>query len=120
MTETALVTGASGGIGEDLARLIAAGGRDVVLLARSVAKLQALADELSRAHQITASVLPADLSEPGAADQVARTLAERKLTIDILVNNAGFGTFGEFARENPQEQLRMLQGEIDRALSPEP
>jgi short-subunit dehydrogenase len=109
MKETALVTGASGGIGEDLARLLAAGGRDVVLLARSAAKLQALADELSTAHSITASVLAADLSEPGAAEDVARTLAERRLTIDVLVNNAGFGTHGEFARENPQEQLRMLQ-----------
>jgi len=109
MSEIALVTGASGGIGEDLARLIAAGGRDLVLLARSAAKLQTLADELSRAHKITATVLAMDLSEPGAADEVARTLAERRINIDMLVNNAGFGTFGEFARENPQEQLRMLQ-----------
>lgn len=109
MPEVALVTGASGGIGEDLARLIAAGRRDVVLLARSAPKLQTLADELSRAHKITATVLAVDLSEPGAADQVARTLAERRINIDMLVNNAGFGTFGEFARENPQEQLRMLQ-----------
>jgi short-subunit dehydrogenase len=109
MAEVALVTGASGGIGEDLARLIAAGGRDVVLLARSAPKLQALADELSGAHRITTTVLAMDLSEPGAADQVGRTLAERRIAIDMLVNNAGFGTFGEFARENPQEQLRMLQ-----------
>ena len=73
MREVALVTGASGGIGEDLARLIAAGGRDLVLVARSAPKLQALADELSRAHNITATVLAQDLSEPGAADEVART-----------------------------------------------
>ncbi len=109
MPEVALVTGASGGIGEDLARLIAAGGRDVVLLARSAQKLQALADELSRMHNVTATVLTQDLSEPGAADAVARTLAGRQVTIDVLVNNAGVGTFGEFARENPEEQLRMLQ-----------
>ena len=101
MAEVALVTGASGGIGEDLARLIAAGGRDLVLLARSVPKLQALADELSRAHRISATVLSMDLSEPGAADEVARTLAERRINIDMLINNAGFGTHGEFARENP-------------------
>jgi short-subunit dehydrogenase len=109
MSEVALVTGASGGIGEDLARLIAAGGRDVVLLARNAEKLQTLADELSGAYKITATVLAMDLSEPGAADQVARTLAERRIAVDMLVNNAGFGTFGDFARENPQEQLRMLQ-----------
>jgi uncharacterized protein len=109
MAEVALITGASGGIGEDLARTIAGGGRDVVLLARSAAKLQILADELSRAHKINATVLVADLSAPGAADEVARSLAERRMAIDILVNNAAFGSLGEFARENPQEQLRMLQ-----------
>lgn len=109
MPEVALVTGASGGIGEDLARLVAAGGRDLVLLARSAAKLETLADELSRAHNTTATVLATDLSEPGAAGEVARTLAERRIAIDVLVNNAGFGTHGEFAREDPDEQTRMLQ-----------
>jgi hypothetical protein len=109
MSEVALITGASGGIGEDLARLVAAGGRDVILLARSAPKLQTLADELSRAHQISATVLSVDLSAPGAADEVARTLAERRLAIDVLINNAGFGTHGDFAREDPAEQSRMLQ-----------
>ena len=109
MAEVALITGASGGIGEDLARLIAAGGCDVVLLARSAPKLQTLADELSRAHTISATVLAIDLSAPGAADEIARMLAERHIAIDVLVNNAGFGTHGEFARENPVEQSRMLQ-----------
>jgi short-subunit dehydrogenase len=109
MLEVALITGASGGIGEDLARLIAAGGRDVVLLARGALKLQTLADELSRAHKISATVLAMDLSAPGAADEVARTLAERRITIDMLINNAGFGSHGEFASENPVEQSRMLQ-----------
>ena len=108
MRETALVTGASGGIGKDLARLLAADGCDVVLLARNSHRLQELANELTRAHTITATVLTTDLSEPGAADHVARELAERRLTIDILVNNAGFGTLGEFARESPREQEQML------------
>jgi hypothetical protein len=109
MPEVALVTGASGGIGEDLARLIAAGGRDLVLLARTAPKLQTLADELSRAHPITATVLAIDLSEPAAADRIARALTERKIAIDMLVNNAGFGSLGELARADPEEQLRMLQ-----------
>lgn len=112
MKETALVTGASGGIGEDLARLIAAGGRNVVLLARSADKLQALAGTLSSAHGIEATVVAADLSEPGAADLVARTLAARGITVDVLVNNAGFGTSGPFASEDPGEQLGMLQVNI--------
>ena len=92
MREVALVTGASGGIGEDLARLIAAGGRDVVLLARGAAKLQTLADELSNAHKISATVVSMDLSSPGAAEDVTLVLAERRITVDMLVNNAGFGS----------------------------
>ena len=108
MRNVALVTGASGGIGEELARLLAAGGADVVLLARSADKLQSLGSELARAHNINASVLSVDLSALDAADAVVRTLAERQLTIDILVNNAGFGTHGEFAREDPRELERML------------
>jgi len=109
MPEVALITGASGGIGEDLARLVAAGGRDVILLARTAPKLQALADELSRVHRISATVIALDLSATGAADEVARTLVERRISIDVLVNNAGFGTSGEFAHEDPHEQQRLLQ-----------
>lgn len=109
MTETALVTGASSGIGEDLARLIAAGGRHVVLLARSADKLQALANQLSAAHGIDATVVAADLSDSGATSQIARTLTARGITIDMLVNNAGFGTAGSFAAADPHSQLDMLQ-----------
>ena len=109
MRETALVTGASGGIGEDLARLIAAGGRDVVLLARSADKLQALAGELAGAYGIRATVLAFDLSEPAAADRIARALADQQLAIDMLVNNAGFGTSGPFAAEDPHEHRSDLR-----------
>jgi uncharacterized protein len=112
MTETALVTGASGGIGEDIARLLAADRRNVVLLARSVGKLQALADALRRAHNITASVVVQDLSQPSAADAVAEALARQNLTIDILVNNAGFGTRGPFATADASETVRMLNVNI--------
>jgi uncharacterized protein len=109
MADTALVTGASGGIGEDIARLLVDAGCNVVLLARSAGKLEALAAELSRSGRASTSVLTADLSDPDAVDHIVRTLEERRLTIDILVNNAGFGIVGEFARDDPQEQLRMLQ-----------
>lgn len=109
LRETALVTGASSGIGEDLARLIAAGGRNVVLLARSADKLQSLAGQLSTPHGIEATVVAADLADPGAPAQVVRTLGARGLTIDILVNNAGFGTSGSFAADDPDGQLGMLQ-----------
>jgi uncharacterized protein len=108
MAETALVTGASGGIGEDIARLLAADGRNVVLLARSVGKLQALADDLQRAHRITATVLVQDLSIPSAAQAVAEALDRQKLTIDILINNAGFGTRGPLAETDAAAIEQML------------
>ena len=109
MKETALVTGASSGIGEDLARLIAAGGRNLVLVARSADKLQAMAGQLSAAHSIEATVLAADLSDASASSEIARTLSAREITIDILVNNAGFGTAGAFALEDSRTHEDMLQ-----------
>ena len=91
----ALVTGASGGIGEAVARELAANGHDLVLVARSTGKLQGLADELSAAHRVIAHVLTADLAHAGAGHALASELAERGLDIDVLVNNAGFADFGE-------------------------
>jgi short-subunit dehydrogenase len=112
MAQTALITGASSGIGEDLARLLAAGGHDVVLLARNGDKLNALAERIRRESRVTASVLTADLSQPGAAEQVPRELAARGARVDILVNNAGFGTYGEFVNADAAETLGMLQVNI--------
>jgi short-subunit dehydrogenase len=125
MGETALVTGASGGIGEHLARLLAASGRHVVLLARSEDRLTALASELARAHRVPATVLVHDLAEPGAADRVADDLAARGIAVDILVNNAGFGVYGPFVRTDAAEEARLLQVNIialtmlTKALLPE-
>jgi uncharacterized protein len=109
MPDTALITGASGGIGEELARLLAAGGANVVLVARGADRLASLAGELSRAHRVTASVIPQDLSAPDAVEAIARELAARRLTIDILVNNAGFGVYGPFAETPAAEEARMIQ-----------
>jgi uncharacterized protein len=109
MKDTALVTGASGGIGEEIARLVAAGGGDLVLVARTTARLDALAAELTRAHGVAVTVLTADLSAPDAAAGIARILADRQIAIDILVNNAGFGAAAEFAREDPGEIVQMIQ-----------
>ncbi|NUS02842.1 MAG: SDR family NAD(P)-dependent oxidoreductase, partial [Nonomuraea sp.] len=89
---TALVTGASSGIGAEFARRLAARGHDLVLVARSEAALEALAAELRRDHGVRAEVLPQDLSAPDAATRVADEVAARGLTVDLLVNNAGFGT----------------------------
>ena len=98
---TALITGASGGIGEQFARALAARGADLVLVARSEDKLVALAGELSSRYGIRAEVIPADLSVPGAVDKVVAEADGRGLRVDVLVNNAGFGTFGYLAKADP-------------------
>ena len=107
--ETVLVTGASSGIGRQLAHCFAADGYECVLLARSEDVLHDVADALEAAHGTTASVLPADLSVPGAADTVADQLHERGLTVDVLVNNAGVGARGAFMELDAQRQVDMIQ-----------
>ena len=94
---TALVTGASSGIGEAFARALAARGTNLVLVARSAARLEALAAELTARHGVRADTIAADLSDPGAPDAILAELRVRALEIDTLINNAGFGTHGDFA-----------------------
>ena len=92
---TSLVTGASSGLGEEFARQLAARGGDLVLVARSADRLDALADDLQARHRVTVTTLPADLSLPAEVSRVAAHAATTQ--IDVLVNNAGFGTYGTFA-----------------------
>lgn len=106
--KTALVTGASSGIGAAFARALAARGSDLVLVARSTERLEALAAELRAGHGRRVEVVARDLAEPGAAAALARTVAERGLTIDLLVNNAGFGSVAAFAVEDPAQAQRMI------------
>src|ERR1700738_934995 len=96
----ALVTGASSGIGADLARELAKDGHDLVLSARTVPAMQALAAEL-QAYGATSIVIAADLAKPGAAAELAGTLEARGLQIDVLVNNAGLGGVGRFDQMDP-------------------
>jgi short-subunit dehydrogenase len=103
----ALVTGASSGIGLELARLLARDGHDIALVARGAAKLGEVADELSEAYRVTATPLPVDLSHPGAAAELMAALDGRE--IDVLVNNAGFGAVGRFAETELAAQIAMLQ-----------
>jgi short-subunit dehydrogenase len=88
---TALVTGASSGIGRELARIHAARGGDLVVVARRAERLAALKAELEAAHGVAVHTLPLDLAAPGAADEAARFADGYGLAIDVLVNNAGFG-----------------------------
>lgn len=93
---TALVTGASGGIGAAFAEELAARGADVVLVARSAETLAALAARLHTDHGVRAEVVAADLTGPDAADTVYEEVARRGMRVDLLVNNAGFGSAGRF------------------------
>jgi uncharacterized protein len=108
MGRTALITGASSGIGLELARLFAADGYDLALVARSEGKLSALSEELRALHRITAHVIPMDLARDGAADEILEGIRERGVAIDALVNNAGFAMFGRFAEDDPRDQAEML------------
>ncbi|MFS0695946.1 SDR family NAD(P)-dependent oxidoreductase [Streptomyces nitrosporeus] len=96
MRSTALVTGASSGLGAEFAVRLAARGHDLVLVARSEDRLTTLAERLAAKYGVRAHVLPQDLAEPDAARRVADRLAARGLSVDLLVNNAGFGTCGRF------------------------
>jgi short-subunit dehydrogenase len=102
----ALVTGASRGLGRCFARTLAARKQDVVLVARSGEKLEALARELQAAHGIRVECIPFDLAQTGAGQLLADELTRRELPIDLLVNNAGFGDQGRFLQLSLERQLQ--------------
>lgn len=125
----ALVTGASAGIGRAFAQLLAAEGFDLILAARRVDRLEALARELERQHGIVAHAFRADLAEPDAPARLVGAISARGLHVDVLVNNAGYGVPGSYARTGwaqhdeflrvmvaaPSELAhRLLPGMIDR------
>ena len=109
VNEWALVTGASGGLGAELARAVAAQGRSVVLTARSEASLRALAAEIGREHGVDAAVEPLDLSDEGSAAELQARLDARGIAPDLLVANAGFGLSGPFLENDPMRLRAMLQ-----------
>jgi short-subunit dehydrogenase len=107
--QTALITGASVGIGRDLARVFAEHGHDLVLTARNRGQLEALAAELKQRHGVTVHVIAKDLAQPAAPLELFDEARSRGAPIDVLVNNAGFGTSGPFDRTDVDAILNMLQ-----------
>ncbi len=105
---TALITGATAGIGSAFARRLAAARYDLVLVARDTARLDQTAAELRDAHDITVEVLPADLTDPAGCAAVEARLADPRYPVDVLVNSAGFGTKARFLDVAIDEEERML------------
>jgi len=112
MAETAVITGASSGLGLQYAKLFAADKRDLVLVARRKDRLDSLATELSSSHGIRAHAIAEDLSEPAAPGRLVDAVKARGLAIEYLVNSAGFGANGAFAESDLSKQLEMVQVNI--------
>jgi short-subunit dehydrogenase len=111
-TETVLITGASSGIGLELAKCFAAEKCDLILTARNRDALEKLAAELRRDHGITIEIVIADLSLPESPQKIISEIKGRGINVDVLVNNAGFGLHGAFAELPLKRQLEIVQVNI--------
>jgi uncharacterized protein len=107
--KTALITGASSGIGSEFAKLFAQDQYSLVLVARNEKNLIQLADELSQTYNINVKVLVKDLSRLEAADEIFAELQKDNIQVDVLVNNAGFATYGFFAETDLAAELQLMQ-----------
>ena len=109
ITRTALITGASAGIGKAFAHVFARNGFDVVLVARRQDKLQALADEIKKTHGQLAFVVPADLGDPAAPQQIADWCQQNHVQIDALINNAGYALNCDFLDASWEDHRAFMQ-----------
>ena len=108
-TPTALITGASGGIGYELAKLFAADHHNVVLVARSVGKLTKFADDLQRQYGVSAKPIALDLTAAPAPQFLFDQLQRESIAVDVLVNNAGYGRMGKFSELSLEDNLGQIQ-----------
>lgn len=106
---TALVTGASAGIGRAFAHVLARNGFDVIVTARRKDRLDALAPELESAHRVNAHVIAADLADPSAPSELVREIEARRLAVDVLINNAGYGVPGAYRATEWRAQSDFIQ-----------
>jgi len=109
MSKTALVTGASNGIGFEFAKILAENGHDLILIARTKSKLDEIQNYLLQTYGIEVYVIVCDLSQPGSCGYVYEQIKRMNLEIDVLVNNAGVGDWGIFVDSNIEKQGEMLQ-----------
>jgi short-subunit dehydrogenase len=108
-SSTALITGASAGIGAAIARELASRGHGVTLVARRSERLRELAEELGTLHGTRAEAIAADLGDRAAREDLARRVAEMGLAVEVLVNNAGFGASGSLSRADPERVADMVR-----------
>jgi hypothetical protein len=108
MTATALITGASSGIGYELARIFAREKYNLVLVARNEKKLQEIAAELTKTYGVPVTVLAKDVSILASATEIYDALKQKNIAVDVLVNNAGFGDFGFFTETKWEKELEMI------------
>lgn len=113
---TALITGATAGIGAAFARRLAADGHNLVLVARNTERLREQATELHDLHGIEAEVLTADLSEDDGIAAVEARLTDRRQSVDLLINNAGFGNKGRYLEVSTADELKMLKVHCEAVL----
>ena len=117
-SSAALVTGASGGIGSEIAKLLAARGFAVVLVARREDRLLALAGELRDKYDVQVETIAADLSQPTPRGHIAERIAEMGLEVEILVNNAGFATGGEpFHEADPEREIEQVRVDVEAVVA---
>jgi uncharacterized protein len=114
---TALVTGASGGIGAEIARELARRGHGVVLVARRKDRLEALAEDIQEEYGVRAETISADLAKPASRSRIQGRITELGLDVDILVNNAGFATGGPFYESDPARELEQVRVLVEAVVA---
>lgn len=112
MSKTALITGASSGIGKELAHIHAERGGDLIIIARSEDKLTALKEELESKYKVQVTVIAKDLTDASAPKQIYDEVKDAGLSVDYLINNAGFGGLGRFCERDLDQEMNMIKVNI--------